>query len=78
MQGCEEDIHSINGLMLQVNKNYESLALMHIVGSQQEQIDHVKMQMEELKKMPKMNLHMLLKQMRKCEFCVYIVTIIKM
>ena len=47
MRGREEEIHSINGCMRQVNEKYKRLA--HIVGSQQEQIDHVETQMEESK-----------------------------
>jgi t-SNARE complex subunit (syntaxin) len=47
MQGREEEIRGIKGRMRQVNEMYKSLA--HVVGSQQEQIDHVETQMEESK-----------------------------
>jgi hypothetical protein len=59
LRGREEEICGINGHMRQVNNSYKSLA--HVVGSQQEQIEHVEMQMEESKENAKKELCMLSK-----------------
>jgi t-SNARE complex subunit (syntaxin) len=47
MRGRKEEIHGINGRMRQVNETYKSLT--HVLGSPQEQIDHVETQMDESK-----------------------------
>ena len=45
MREREEEIRNINRGMHQVNEIYKDLA--HIVGSQQEQVDNIEVQMEE-------------------------------
>jgi hypothetical protein len=47
MRGRKEEIRGINGRMHQVNETYKRLT--HVLGSLQEQIDHVEMQMDESK-----------------------------